>query len=1110
MLHLTFKGIWGRKKESALLAVVLFLSFLFSAMLAVLLPSIEAGMQAQREDAYGSWQVLLAGEDADTLTAVADAAAGCGAQTVIVRTVGHTSAGENVSTADEALWDMGHFQLTEGRLPENAGEVLIVENQFRPAKQLAAGDTVQIQYEWQADSADAQESYAAGRALVENCIRQGIGEQYETLFAEFSAYWNGGGYKSEAFRRLDPALRQPLDRLTAQQQDIVLREWAEKYKNDFAHPYSTTYENILYGYEGLDLLAEQVTETCYLRGKGFGSMSEQIVVTGHNYSRLIVKGVYTVCGVIKAYESAWDGGGQDLPDAFLHPDGAKAVCGALDMVREKLPLLQLHEAADTLLAGGAESAAALYETLAARYLDGRQPRYEVEDAVRILGGTGAHGGVDLSGIGQVVLSGINADGEPAHLNGYSYGDSYVFPLNGTETVTVRPEELDDPALRIGDLQPIPPQLPDVRALYQKNEAPFRINTYAFPDETASVTGSVSTLLNGMLTMMTAAAVLVICLVQNKRRVRSLILLKSIGQTNRQAAVMQLAEALLFLLPTLLLGLPLGALAAKLQLQGLGYGEVLALDSRFLFISLTGGVAATLAGLEIPLLYAMRMPLTGKRAPVGDGGAASRHTVPLKEKYAYLRLEKAAQQFNRRRDRMARLLQCAVLLVMLATLLLSHNAYRNYRTQVLRTDKPDYVITVPYGMSSRYLQETAAALSGQDGVLPRTERVDAYLAAENVRLNCSDHPESALLSALTANAEDPTVLSVTVAGLERDSEMLARLLTECPEVDPMQLIDGEGCILMVPNYRQTASGRLTVSFDAGDEPSFRKDAAIAPGDTVRLAADTHIIGEGIITETNERTVRVLAVLHYFPEEGVWPFALSESRYAVISGSELVRALYPHASNRLSADQTRWMLLMQKIHCGDCDGKTYFNIYAGDGEDLSAQYWNYTQNNNYDLYNFYKEKQDLAAVCARQRMLVVLLGAACSLLLVIILLFILSDLAEQSRRRVGILRAIGVANRRLQAGQTLLAAGSSLRSVLLANVVLAAVCLVTTALASGGQALLPGVLLRTLRAGLLWQYPWRLHGALCLGFWAVMTVLQLLPYRRFGRQSIIETVKGADVE
>ena len=1109
MLHLTFRGIWGRKKESALLAVVLFLSFLFSSMIAVLLPSIEAGMQAQREEAYGSWQVLLAGEDAASLAAVTDAASDCGAASVIIRTVGHTAAGENVSAVDGALWNMARFQLTDGRLPENAGEILVVENQFQPAKQLAVGDTVLVQYEWRADSADAQDSYAAGRELVESCIRQGIGERREALFAEFSAYWDGGGYKSEAFRRLDPALRQPLDRLTQEQQDTVLREWAEKYKNEFAHPYSTTYENLLYGYEGLDLLAEQVTETCYLRGKGFGSMCEQIVVTGHNYSRLIVKGSYTVCGTVKAYEAAWDGGGQDLPDAFLHPDGAGAVSGAVAMVRQKLPLLQPEMTTDTLLVGGAENAAELYETLAERYLDGRQPRYEVEDTVSIFGGTGAHGGVDLSGIGQVVLSGLDADGEVAHLNGSFYGDSYVFLSDEGSTVTLRPEELDDPTFRIGGLEPLPPQLPDVQALYQKNEAPFRINTYAFPDGTASVSGSVSTLLNGMLTMMTAAAVLVICLVQNKRRVRSLILLKSIGETNRQAAVMQAVEALIFLLPTLLAGLPLGALAAKLQLQGLGYGNVLALDARFLCISLTGGVAATLIGLEIPLLYAMRMPLTGKRTPAGDS-TAPRHTVPLKGKYAYLRLEMAAQQFNRRRDRMARLLQCAVLLVLLVTLLLSHNAYRNYRTQVLRTDKPDYVITVPYGMSTRYMQETAAAFSGQDGTMPQPQRVDAYLAAENVRLRCTDHPESGLLSALTATSEDPTVLPVTVAGLERDSDLLTRLLAECPEVDPAQLTDGAGCILMVPNYRETASGKLTVSFDAGDEPFFRKDTAIAAGDRIRLSADTHIIGESIGTQTSERDVQVLAVLHYFPEEGVWPFALSESRYTVISGSELVRALYPHASNRLSADQTRWMQLMQKIHCSDCDGKTYFNIYTGDGEDASAFYWSYTQDNNYTLYNFYKEKQDLAAVCARQRMLVVLLGAACSLLLVIILLFILSDLAEQSRRRVGILRAIGVANRRLQAGQTLLAAAGSLRSVLLANAVLAAVCLVMTAVTSGGQALLPGVLLRTLRAGLLWQYPWGLHGALCLGFWAVMTVLQLLPYRRFGRQSIIETVKGSDIE
>ena len=61
VLHLTWKGLRGRKKETSLLLIVLVLSFMLSAALAIVLPSTQAEIQLQREKSYGKWQLILCG-----------------------------------------------------------------------------------------------------------------------------------------------------------------------------------------------------------------------------------------------------------------------------------------------------------------------------------------------------------------------------------------------------------------------------------------------------------------------------------------------------------------------------------------------------------------------------------------------------------------------------------------------------------------------------------------------------------------------------------------------------------------------------------------------------------------------------------------------------------------------------------------------------------------------------------------------------------------------------------------------------------------------------------------------------------------------------------------
>ena len=140
--------------------------------------------------------------------------------------------------------------------------------------------------------------------------------------------------------------------------------------------------------------------------------------------------------------------------------------------------------------------------------------------------------------------------------------------------------------------------------------------------------------------------------------------------------------------------------------------------------------------------------------------------------------------------------------------------------------------------------------------------------------------------------------------------------------------------------------------------------------------------------------------------------------------------------------------------------------------------------------------------------VLLGAAAVLLVVIILLFILSDMAEQERRRTGILRALGASKKAIRKTHWLLAMQEGLWAVLLANAGIAIVLVCCAFFETGFHTLSPAALITTLAQGLLWQYPWLWHLVLCAAAWALITLLRVLPYQRLCKLSVIGTIKGLE--
>lgn len=1154
MLHLTWTGLRGRRRESSLLMIVLVLAFLLSAALAIVLPSTRAEIQLQREKSYGKWQLMLYGEDPAVCAAVETAATERGASSARLTTAGVTEDGNTISVITPELMEVGALELLDGRLPEAENEILIVDTQFAGAQGLKPGDELRLQYTWNVSSTESGRIQQEAAATLQNYLDKGLADarenfypDFERLIAELDAEGtNGFGYNSllaavysqfvseetlNLFLQNVENKAPLLEGMTDEQIDEVF----DAYLFDMRHVFNTTTgrsnARILVPFGDKTVGVMQTKSRTTLVGAGYGEDTGTQIESGRAYSYMTLNQTYTVSGILKGYEATWDTGGHTMPDAFVSPAGAAVLTDGIAAAKAELSDLVVTQYDETLLLYSDESVVDFYNEMAAVYAPLAEPRYDVELYVNktynttqglltgiyqppegildtfeftedeLLPGDyepSESDGTENAGGGRLTLDFFSRTGQVWISDG-SAGFPYIqdSDYGSTDGFWAELSELSQPGFRIPLLDPLPVELPEAAALYQKNEYSFRINTYSYPDETGSADATVSTVLNGILVLMTACAVLVICMVQSKRRARSIVLLRAIGLQNGQAVRMQLCEALLFLLLALVIGLPLGWLTAVLVLRSRGSGTVVTIDMAFLLRSVIFGALSLLAGLQLPVLTSRKMPLTGRTGTVAPSERAA-NGRELK-RGGLLSMERAAMRFHRRRDRTARLLCALALVLALLTLLLSHFALDGYRTEVQRADMPDYTLKASYGMSTRYLREKLELYSQPDALGEKPARLEAYLAAEKVTL--TGYESSPIVNAYGAG-------NLSVAGLAEDSPMLERITAQCGKIDMEKLRSGQGCILLMPNYKTDSDGATHYSADPADALRYQTDEAIQAGDVLTLSAKSHGISEGpegVYEGVSAVRVEVLAVLH---EYDLWLFGESARPLTLISGQSLVTALYPNANQRYDAEQARWNQQLNRLHCEDCKGKTYFQFYASDEADHSASYWNLAQREGMELKNYYKEKLERRTAGENQQALTVLLGAAAVLLVLIILTFILSDLAEQGRRRVGILRALGVSGRAMLRTQLLLSMREALEAVLLANGVIALVLLVCAFVETGWSTASPAALLTVLGKGLLWQYPWWLHELLCLGAWALTTLLRTLPYRRLCKTSVIGTIKGLE--
>ncbi len=141
---IAISGMKGRKKDTFLLSFVVLLSFLFIVIATVFYSSSERTKNIQRTNMFGTWQASYLNGDKyieQDFEAIEEIDL-IGKSKIL----GKSSTVGFVGTFNEELANMAHFQMYEGRLPENIDEIAVELGQLSYfSKDVKVGDVIPVE-----------------------------------------------------------------------------------------------------------------------------------------------------------------------------------------------------------------------------------------------------------------------------------------------------------------------------------------------------------------------------------------------------------------------------------------------------------------------------------------------------------------------------------------------------------------------------------------------------------------------------------------------------------------------------------------------------------------------------------------------------------------------------------------------------------------------------------------------------------------------------------------------------------------------------------------------------------------------------------------------------
>ena len=331
------------------------------------------------------------------------------------------------------------------------------------------------------------------------------------------------------------------------------------------------------------------------------------------------------------------------------------------------------------------------------------------------------------------------------------------------------------------------------------------------------------------------------------------------------------------------------------------------------------------------------------------------------------------------------------------------------------------------------------------------------------------------------------------------------LQENPQADIATALETSSFQSAMSNVLEEA-GRYKLSLNEEETQGMKKNDSIKVGDSIWISANEEKLeGDRAAGFYTPREVKVGGIIRYFPDKSIWPFSETNQSYAVIGSPKLMASIYVgFGTNLENLDKTSISLMNQTIAKVKL-GRTVFYLYGDDNGDFSK-----TEDSLQEIAdklggyvtNFREDNKLLLSEATNNTAILALLCGVSAALATIILYNGLSSTADQDKKRTGILQSIGVTKGQLKRTQLSKGIRNAIVSIITSHIILISIAYVLFAT----KARASGLDIMVYINKFINYYSFHAHIAIIIIYFIVTIFIYTLPTRRIIKNSPVENING----
>lgn len=1101
------RGLRGRKKDTLLISLVITLSFIFIITSTIFKSTTEKTKLEQGLDLYGEYHASYLEADEQIIGALEkeEAIDKIGKSLI----VGQSEKAGVVGSFDKELLEMGRFTLYKGDYPTEDDEIMLEINQMsKMGLDLEVGQQVKVSIEIPNTEGSLKEYIKRVSKEVKEDgykgyeIQQKFNEEVNEIFKNEATSIEEKLAQEEKLNQLYEEYDYDWEIKSYRQHETPFQKIGDVsivVSNDYIHYYI----------DGAEVNPD------IIRDKGF--IEEQ---------KIIISKDFKVTGILDTYTDKWALDEFKAANSFITPSAAEGIRDALYTTR--LGDFQAHKMYYNIFLQSDSLGENLYASLKEKY-----PKMK----------------------------------ETVDIENENPNESWMF-----SGLVGAPEEVIEEAFKQFDevnVQRVPDETKDktlegnakgdVKAVI--NESKFRKNYHAFGTGEDNTDTILNLTIIAIIFVSTALAIFQIFLTQMKRRSRKLVLLRSIGATKSQIVKIIFYEGLHFLRNGLIIGVPVGFIASIIIvffMNHLGGRDLkFFINPTLLITGIIAGVLSLFAGMIVPMIYAVNIPLVGSlsRPP-----KRKKKDYETKKKVKYQSFKSINLQ-NLKMNGGKTLLSFGIcfiaITILLSSLMLVFSSFSNYKSIVLEKDRPSFAMETFYGESTKELKKMEAALME----IKEVKNIESYKVGKETMLWYQGIEDNKILNDFEKilpldfkknyfakyntdldhfGEEINQAFYTKIYAIDPESCLFNQYSSMLEEgsIDKEKFKSGEEIILLTPMYAEGEKndkkaisknslvqntnednrmnyvfkdrGLYDMTYDKRFSGYYKSQDYIKVGDALSLSSNIEEIqGDSYTDLFNSRDVKVAGIINSLPKDGKWPFSNSTANYVVISSIDGMEKLYTNSRSSLRYLELDQLRELVSTLYPTRYGRTILYLHTDSNRTdpvLNSKLLSFAHERGYTLYNYNESNSKLYQEAFNNALIIALLGITASSISLLILYNIMVSKMEQDRNRIGILQSLGVTKGEFKREFLKMGFVNALVSLLITHIGLFIVLLLGSSLSLKGIRMGVGGVLKDIFDFRLWLYPWGVHVALSIMFLVVVTLIFYLPSRKIIKASPVENIRS----